>query len=165
MSNENRRRRILLPVKKSGSIDPKDEAYWSSMEKLSERHRSLCASTYGCVRPANGTGGIDLCMHCEDDSMNYLQEKGGPWGGPGGGGVFRSAQQAALSGIDEETYNKWMAMASKQATLEESKSGLAFVRKCGNGSCIRSGETATRKYEAPSRCLPCQENSDNKLTL
>jgi len=156
MSNENRRK-ILMPTEKPEPL------YWEKMQDLATLIQ--CVNPLGCVRPANGIDGLGFCLHCEDDSMNYLREKGGPWGGPYGGGVFHSAQQAALSGIDEETYNKWMAMASKQATLEESKSGLVFVRKCGNGSCMRSGERPTRKSEAPDWCKPCQENSGNKLTL
>lgn len=130
-----------------------------------------CANSLGCVRPANGTDGLGLCLHCEDDSMNYLREKGGPWGGPYGGGVFHSAQQAALSGIDEETFLEWTALAierGKARSLESSKIeqvDLLLVRKCGNGSCIRSGERPTRKSDAPDWCKPCQANSGNKLTL
>ena len=66
-----------------------------------------CGNPMGCIRPANGTDGIGYCMHCEDDTSNYLRVIGGPWGGPYGGGVFRSKEQAALSGVSEEQYNAW----------------------------------------------------------
>ena len=150
MSNDNRKK-ILMPI--------------SRPEPLAPIKLRQCASTLGCVRPANGTDGIGLCMHCEDDSMNYLREKGGPWGGPYGGGVFRHYAQAALSGISEEEYNRWERERGARKNPEIGESGLTFVRKCGNGSCMRSGETATRESEAPSWCKPCQKNSGNKLTL
>jgi len=157
-----------------GSI--KDEAYFDGMKDLADEHLALCKNPLLCVRPANGTDGLGLCMHCEDDLMNYLRVKGGPWGGPNGGGVFHSAEQAALSGIDKETYRIWTGQAIERLmqsqmqylvnnrSLEKSKQ-ISFVRQCGNGSCIRSGHTATGKGETPSWCLPCQEDPDNRLTL
>lgn len=167
-----------MPVKKPkplmGSI--KDRAYFDGMKDLADEHLALCKNSLGCVRPANGTDGLGLCMHCEDDLMNYLRVKGGPWGGPNGGGVFHSAEQAALSGIDKETYRIWTGQAIERLmqsqmqylvnnrSLEKSKQ-ISFVRQCGNGSCIRSGHTATGKGETPSWCLPCQEDPDNRLTL
>jgi hypothetical protein len=176
MSNE--RKRILMPVKKPKPLmsSIKDRAYFDGMKDLADEHLALCKNSLGCVRPANGTDGLGLCMHCEDDLMNYLRVKGGPWGGPNGGGVFHSAEQAALSGIDKETYRIWTGQAIERLmqsqmqylvnnrSLEKSKQ-ISFVRQCGNGSCIRSGHTATGKGETPSWCLPCQEDPDNRLTL
>lgn len=158
-----------MPVKTPGPFmgSIKDEAYFDGMKDLADEHLALCKNPLLCVRPANGTDGLGLCMHCEDDLMNYLRVKGGPWGGPNGGGVFHSAEQAALSGINEETYWIWRALAIERLnnrSLEKSKQ-LSFVRQCGNGSCIRSGHTATGKGETPSWCLPCREDPDNRLTL
>lgn len=154
---------VKTPKPLMGSI--KDGAYFDGMKELADKHLALCKNSLGCVRPANGTDGLGLCMHCEDDLMNYLQVKGGPWGGPNGGGVFRHYSQASLSGISEEEYNRWEREREARKNPEIVESGLTFVRKCGNGSCTRSGDTATRQSEAPSWCKPCQENSDSKLTL
>lgn len=75
--------------------------------KGSKKKTPTCGNPLGCIRPANGTDGIGYCMHCEDDTCNYLREVGGPWGGPWGGGSFLSKNQAALSGVTQAEWERW----------------------------------------------------------